>query len=71
MISRPTRRFRNDALKPQRPQIQLVDEDLDHPHQIVFCHTIVEELGEQNALQPVFAFDKALHQEPQLNPSGF
>jgi len=32
MISRPTRRFRNDALKPQRPQIQLVDEDVDHPH---------------------------------------
>ncbi len=58
MISRPTRRFRNDALKPQRPQIQLVDEDLEHPHSIVFRHIIVEELGEQNALQPVFAFDK-------------
>ena len=32
MISRPTRRFRNDALKPQRTQVQLVDEDVDHPH---------------------------------------
>jgi len=71
MISRPTRRFRNDALKPQRPQIQFVDEDVDHPHRIVFSHVIIEELGEQNALRSAFAFDKALHQEPRLNPSGF
>src|ERR1700675_1027183 len=32
MISRPARRFRNGALKPQRPQIQPVDEDVDHPY---------------------------------------
>jgi len=38
---------------------------------MVFGHIIVEELGEQNALQPVFALNKALHQEPRLNPSGF
>jgi hypothetical protein len=37
----------------------------------VFSHVIVEELGEQNALRSVLALDKALHQEPRLNPSRF
>ena len=32
MIGGAARRLRLDALKPQRPQIQLVDEDVDHPH---------------------------------------
>jgi hypothetical protein len=45
-------------------QIQFVDEDVDHPHRIVFSHVIVEKLGEQNALPSVFALNKALHQEP-------
>ena len=71
MIGGPASRFRHDALEPQRPQIQLVDEYLDHPHWIVFSHVIVEELGEQNALRSVLALDKALHQEPRLNSSGF
>ena len=76
MISRPTRRFRNDALKPQRPQIQLVDEDLYHPHRVVFSDVIVKELGEQNALPSLFALDKALNQNPDsihriLTPTTF
>ena len=71
MVGRPTRRFRHDALKPQRPQIQFVDKDVDHPHRIVFSHVVVKELGQQNALRSVLALDKALHHEPQLNSSGF
>jgi hypothetical protein len=46
--------------------IEYGDEDVDHPHRIVFSHVIVEELGEQNALRSVFALNKALHQEPRL-----
>ena len=65
------RRFRDDALKPQRPQIQFVDEDVDHAHRIVLSHVIAEELGKQNALRSVLALNKALHQKPRLNPSGF
>ena len=68
MIGGATRRFRHDALKPQRPQIQFVDEDVDHPHRIVFSHVIVKELGEQNALRSVLALDKALHSSPQTLP---
>jgi CxxC motif-containing protein len=48
--------------------IEYGDEDVDHPHRIVFSHVIVEELGEQNALRSVFALNKALHQEPR--PQG-
>jgi hypothetical protein len=51
--------------------IEYGDEDVDHPHRIVFSHVIVEELGEQNALPSVFALNKALHQEPRLNASRF
>ena len=42
MVGRPTRRFRYDALKPQRPQIQLVDKDVDRPHRIVFSYVVVK-----------------------------
>jgi hypothetical protein len=34
MVGRAARRFRHDALKPQPPLIQLVDEDIDRPHRI-------------------------------------
>jgi hypothetical protein len=52
-------------------QIQFVDEDVGHPHRIVFSHVVVKKLGEQNALPSVFALNKALHQEPRLNASRF
>jgi hypothetical protein len=69
MVGRTARRLWSDALKPQRPQIQLVDEHVDHPHRIVFSHVIVEELGEQNALRSVLALNKTLHQSPRSSSS--
>ena len=71
MVGRTARRFRHDALKPQPPQIQLVNEDVGRPHPIVFSYVVVKKLREQNALRSLLALDKALHQEPQLNPLGF
>jgi hypothetical protein len=71
MVGRTARRFRHHALKPQPPQIQLVDEDVDRPPRIVFSYVVVKELREQNALRSVLTLDKALHQEPRLNLSGF
>jgi hypothetical protein len=68
---RPTSLLRHNTRKAQRFQVLFVNEDIDDADRIVFCHVIVEELGEQNALRSVFALDKALHQEPRLNPSGF
>jgi len=71
MIGGPTGHLRHNTRKAQPPQIQLVDKHVDRPHRIVFTYVIVEELGQQNALPAVRPFDKALHQEPRLNPSGF
>ena len=71
MIGRSARRFRNDALKPQRLQIQLVDERLDDSGLVLLSYKVVQILRKQNALPPILALDKALHQEPRLNPSGF
>jgi len=68
-IGRPTRRFRHDALTPQRPQIQFVNEDVDRPHRIVFSHGIVKELREQNALRSVLALNKALRSRPRTTIS--
>ena len=65
MIGGPTCQFRNDALKPSRPQIQFVDEDVDHPHWMVFSHVIVEELREQDTLRSHFALNQTLHSSPR------
>ena len=38
---------------------------------ILLRYKVVEILRKQNALPPILTLDKALHQEPQLNPSRF
>ena len=67
----PTGHLRHNTRKAQRFQVECVNEDIDGADRIVFTYVIVEELGQQNALPAVLPFDKALHQEPRLNPSGF
>src|SRR5271155_3764132 len=42
MIGGPAGQLRDHALKPQLPQIQLVDEDVNHPDRIVLADIIVE-----------------------------
>jgi hypothetical protein len=71
MIGGPTGHLRHNTRKAQPPQIQLIDEDVNRPHRIVFSHVVVKELGEQNALPAVLTLDEALPQEPRLNSSGF
>src|SRR5271155_84368 len=71
MIGGPAGQLRDHPLKPQLPQIQLVDQDVNHPHRIVLADIIVKILREQNTLSPILTLDKALHQKPRLNPSGF
>jgi hypothetical protein len=71
MVGRTARRLRDHALKPQSPQIQLVDERLDDPDLVLLSHKVVEILRKQNALPPILTLDKALHQEPRLNASRF
>lgn len=49
MVGRTARRLRHDALKPQPPQIQLVEKDVDRPHRIVFSYVVVKKLEERFA----------------------
>ena len=49
MIGRPSRRFRHNARKAQRPQVEFVDEDIDHADWIIVRHIIVQALREQDA----------------------
>ena len=64
MVGRTARLFRDDALKSQPSQIQLVDEHVDRPHRIVFSHVIVNELGEQNASRSVLPSTKRFIKNP-------
>jgi hypothetical protein len=71
MIGGPTGHLRRNTGKAQRFQVEFVNEDVDDADRIIFPHIVVKELRQQNALPSVLALDKALHQEPRLNPSGF
>src|SRR6266852_6258353 len=49
-IAGPASRFRNNALKPQHLQVQLIDEHVDHSDRVLLRHIVVQELRKQNAL---------------------
>src|SRR4029077_19791481 len=66
MVGRTARRLRDNARKPQGPQIQLVNERLDDSDLVLLSYKVVETLRKQNALPPILTLDKALHQKPRL-----
>src|SRR5882762_7646315 len=43
------------------PQVELLDEYVDHSDRVLLRHIVVQELGKQNALPAVLTFDEALH----------
>ena len=61
MIGWPSGRLGNHPLEPKRPQVQLLDEHVDHSDRVLLRHIVVQELGKQNALPAVPTFDEALH----------
>jgi hypothetical protein len=61
MIGRPSGRLGKHSLEPERPQVQLLDEHVDHSDRILLRRIVVQELGKQNALPPVLTFDEAPH----------
>ena len=50
VIAPDARRLRHDPLEPERRQVQLIDEDVDHPDRVLLAHVVVQELRKQNAL---------------------
>src|ERR1700730_9483076 len=63
MIGRAPGRLGNHPLEPKRPQVQLLDEHVDHSDRVLLRHIVVQELGKQNALPAVLAFNAALHRQ--------
>src|ERR1700688_3437006 len=64
MICLTSGRFWNHTVKAQRPEIQLIDKHVDHPHRVVLSNVVIQILGKQNALYTVFSLNEARHLTP-------
>src|ERR1700730_9673077 len=64
MIGWTSGRFWNHTVKAQRPEIQLIDKHVDHPHRVVLSNVVIQILGKQNALSTDFTLDEARHLTP-------
>src|ERR1700676_564682 len=69
MIGWTSGRFWNHTVKAQRPEIQLIDKHVDHPHRVVLSNVVIQILGKQNALSTVFTLDEARHLTPRRESS--
>ena len=69
MIGWTSSRFWNHTVKAQRPEIQLIDKHVDHPHRVVLSNVVIQILGKQNALYTVFTLDEARHLTPRRESS--
>src|SRR3981081_628815 len=69
MIGWTPGRFWNHTVKAQRPEIQLIDKHVDHPHRVVLSNVVIQILGKQNALYTVFTLNEARHLIPRRESS--
>jgi len=60
MVGRPPRRRRRDH-KAQASQVELVDEDVDHPRRIVFADIVLQAARQQRRLTAILTLDEAAH----------
>src|SRR5882757_627178 len=69
MIGWTSGRFWDHTVKAQRPEIQLIDKHVDHPHRVVLSNEVIQILGKQNALYTVFTLNEARHLTPRRESS--
>src|ERR1700731_2026845 len=69
MIGWTSGRFWNHTVKAHRPEIQLIDKHVDHPHRVVLSNVVIQILGKQNALSTVFTLNEARHLTPRRESS--
>src|ERR1700730_6474745 len=69
MIGWTSGRFWNHTVKAQRPEFQLIDKLVDHPHRVVLSNEVIQILGKQNALYTVFTLNEARHLTPRRESS--
>lgn len=46
-------------LEPQPRQIQIIDENIDHPNRAVFHNIVIKALGKQGGLVAILAFNES------------
>ena len=61
VVRRSARGRRLGALEPELPEVEFVDEGVDHPDRVVFSDVVVEALREQGDLASVRSLDESLH----------
>src|ERR1700736_448017 len=64
MIGWTSGRFWNHTVKAQRPEIQLIDKHVDHPHRVVLSNVVIQILGKQNALSTSSIWTKRVISPP-------
>src|SRR5579863_10087429 len=64
MIRRPPSIFRRYSIEAQCPEIELVDEDIDHPNRIIVINPVFQAFGKKGALAAIRALNEALHPIP-------
>src|ERR1700738_4323900 len=69
MIGWTPGRFWNHTVKAQRPEIQLIDNHVHHPHRVVLSKVVSQILGKHNALYTVFTLNEARHLTPRRESS--
>ncbi len=69
MIARPARRRR--TAEAEYRQVQRFDECVDHPHQAVITHIIVDAVRQQQPLPPIATLDETTHPAPPSAPEHY
>jgi hypothetical protein len=67
VIGRPPRRPGTDPLEAEHAQIQIIDEDVDHPNRIILRDEIIQAFRQETHLVPGNPLNKPLHGRTALN----
>ncbi|VVO24536.1 hypothetical protein PS704_04492 [Pseudomonas fluorescens] len=67
MVGRTPRCSRINTFKPKCPQVEFIDENVDHSDWIFFGYVIVQALRQQSYLRPGLTFNKSLHDRPRYD----
>ena len=65
MIRRPAGCLGIDPAEPKSGQIELLDENIDHPNSIGLADPVFQAFRKQRALAPIHTRNEAPHQIPQ------
>lgn len=71
MIGGATRRGRRYAFEAKPSQIQIIDENIDHPNRVVVSHIVIETFGKQRLLSAVCTLDEAAHFHLLMTSEGY